>query len=281
MTVELLDVSSAEYHSDPCATPSLSASMAHILLSQSPAHAWQRHPRLGATPGEATRDMDTGSLVHAILLGTVADSLGFVEADDFRTKDAKAARDRIREGGKTPVLLWQFSEAQKVAEHLRDKLAAFGIDFSKGKNEFSVAWEEQTVSGPIWCRARMDNLHPTLIRDLKTIRSAHPRVCAKHCIEYGYDIQFAAYTRAAERLAPDLVGRVGFEFVFVEVEPPFAVTPVVFDGQFRMLGEQKWERATGLWARCLKHNSWPAYTVDQPLVVSPPQWALQQEMSES
>lgn len=278
MTTQILNVSAVEYHADPCTTPSLSASMAHILTSQSPAHAWQRHPRLGGTPGESTRDMDTGSLVHAILLGTVGESLGFVEAEDFRTKDARTARDLIREQGKTPVLLWQFSEAEKVAAHLRKKLGAFGIDFDQGRNEFTVAWEEDTVSGPIWCRSRLDNLQPTLIRDLKTIRSAHPRVCTKHLIEYGYDIQYAAYTRAAERLAPDSVGRIGFEFVFVEVEPPFAVTPVRLDGQFRELGRMKWERACALWARCLKTDTWPAFT-DIPLTVSPPDWALQQEMS--
>lgn len=281
MTVQILDCTPTEYFDDPCESPSLSASIAHVLLSQSPAHAWQRHPRLGATEKRPTRDMDVGTLVHAILLGTVKDSIGLVAADDFRSKDAREKRDTTRAAGKTPVLVHVFEEAESVATEIQKNLTAFGIDFSKGKNEFAVAWQEETVSGPIWCRSRLDNLQPTLIRDLKTIRSADPRTCMKHIIEYGYDVQFAAYTRAAERLAPNLVGRIGFEFVFVEVEPPYAVTPVRLDGQFRQLGEQKWERATGLWARCLKYDKWPAYALDQPIIVSPPEWALAKEMAEA
>jgi hypothetical protein len=280
MTVQILNVSPTEYFDDPCETPSLSASIAHVLTSQSPAHAWQRHPRLGGTEKTPTRDMDTGSLVHAILLGTVADSLGLIDAENFRSKTAQEQRDAVRSQGKTPVLYSQYDEANAVATQLRIKLHEFGIDFSKGRSEFAIAWREETVSGPIWCRSRLDNLQPTLIRDLKTIRSAHPRICTKHLIEYGYDIQFAAYTRAAERLTPDAAGRIGFEFVFVETEPPFAVTPVRLDGQFRELGRLKWERACALWARCLKANTWPAYASDQPLTVSPPDWALQQEMNQ-
>ena len=36
-----------EYLSDPCPEPSLSRSIADILMAQSPLHAWCAHPRLG------------------------------------------------------------------------------------------------------------------------------------------------------------------------------------------------------------------------------------------
>jgi hypothetical protein len=46
-TARFLDVSTAEYHADPCAQPSLSASIARELIHKSPLHAWQVHPKLG------------------------------------------------------------------------------------------------------------------------------------------------------------------------------------------------------------------------------------------
>ena len=41
-----LGVIEAEYHADPAPEPSLSRSLAHTLLTRSPRHAWQAHPRL-------------------------------------------------------------------------------------------------------------------------------------------------------------------------------------------------------------------------------------------
>ena len=40
------------YHADPCPVPSLSAGVAHTLLTQSPLHAKYCHPRLTAQPPE-------------------------------------------------------------------------------------------------------------------------------------------------------------------------------------------------------------------------------------
>jgi hypothetical protein len=271
----ILDIDAATYHADPCPAPSLSASVAHTLIAQSPIHAWQAHPRLGGTRRAATRDMDTGSLVHALLLNRLGEAVGIVDAENFTTKAAKAERDAIRAAGKVPVCAPDMVAAEAVANILRDKLRARGIDFSRGRNEVSLTWIEDTVSGPIHARCRVDNLDGSRVLDLKTIRSAHPRKCTNHIIEYGYDVQGAS-NRAAVRRLPGCQGREKFELVFVEVEPPYAITPGPMDGQFRQLGDLKWERACAQWAQCLKSNQWPEYTAE-PYLFSPPPWALQQE----
>src|SRR5215831_5713580 len=36
----------AQYHADPCPTPSLSASIIKLICLDSPAHAWTAHPKL-------------------------------------------------------------------------------------------------------------------------------------------------------------------------------------------------------------------------------------------
>ena len=43
----ILDVTHEQYLADPCATPSLNQSTAHVMLTKSPLHAWHQHPRLG------------------------------------------------------------------------------------------------------------------------------------------------------------------------------------------------------------------------------------------
>src|SRR5262245_50563917 len=65
----IYDIPLAEYLADPCPAPSLSASIAHILLSQSPRHAWEAHPRLNPhyEPEEAEA-FDLGTAAHAYLL---------------------------------------------------------------------------------------------------------------------------------------------------------------------------------------------------------------------
>src|SRR5688572_24266058 len=65
----LLDITPADYHLDPCVTPSLSSSIAHTLVTKSPLHAWTEHPRFGALRSESSKAQDEGSIIHKLLLG--------------------------------------------------------------------------------------------------------------------------------------------------------------------------------------------------------------------
>lgn len=88
MTARILNVSEAAYHADPCPSPSLSQSIAHTLITQSPRHARLEHPRLGGQQRASTKAMDEGAILHKLLLGAGAD-FEMVVADDWRTKAAK------------------------------------------------------------------------------------------------------------------------------------------------------------------------------------------------
>src|SRR5687767_12481495 len=93
------NISPETYFSDPAETPSLSASIAHTLVSKSPIHAWMQHPRLGGRGKKPTRAMDLGSVVHALLLGAGKEYCvirapdGEPEYEDFKKKAAREARD--------------------------------------------------------------------------------------------------------------------------------------------------------------------------------------------
>jgi len=271
MTARLIRMSEADYHADPCEAPSLSSSMAKILLDQSPAHAWSAHPKLGGVRRPATAPMDRGTLIHRLVLDAGAD-LEIIDAVDWRTKAAREARDAARKVRRIPVLKREHDEAVEVADKIRANLAAQGVVFD-GDRELACVWQEQTASGPVWCRGLFDHLKGATITDLKTSRSAHPKACVRHVLDYGYDVQRAAYVRALERAMPMLVGRVDLQFAFVETEPPYACTVARLDGTLREYGERRWIDACETWASCLRLNSWPGYTLG-PVRLEAPGWLM-------
>lgn len=271
---QLIDLTPEEYHRDPAPAPSLSASIAKILLDESPLHAWHAHPKLGGVSRPASAAMDRGTLIHKLVLGAGA-AIEPIDAKDYKTKAAREARDKARAERKIPVLVHELKEATAAAAAIRANLAEQGIEFT-GRSEVACVWEEQTACGPIWCRGLFDHLierGAAMIIDLKTIRSAHPDACARAVVNYGYDVQQAAYTRAIEKARPELAGRVRFVFAFVETEPPYATTPARITGDFREHGERRWINAIETWASCLSMNNWPGYALDT-VNLEPPGWLL-------
>lgn len=278
MTATRLECTTAEYLADPAPEPSLSSSIAKVLIEESAAHAYLAHPRFGGAKSAPTSAMDHGTLIHRLLLGKGAEIVHVV-AGDWRTKAAKAARAEARETGQIPVLAQQAGIAEFAASAIKVGLANVGVSLD-GDSEVPILWQEQAAHGPIWCRAMLDHvvelngmLH---VYDVKTIESAHPESCTRSAINFGYDIQQEAYTRAAEALWPDYAGRVVFRFLFVETEPPYAVTVAGLDGVMRERGRRRWREAVETWSRCLHTETWPSYTKG-PVTLQSPGWLLQRE----
>lgn len=265
-----------EYFADPCEVPALSASIAHVLDSESPLHAWTRHPRLGGMKRAPTKSMDRGSLSHALLLGEGKD-VAVIDAKDFKTKAAQTERDEAREAGLIPVLSADYESAKKTAIVLRDRFADLGIVLD-GESELTALWTESAFNGStVQCRGMIDHLKLPRIYDIKSIRSANPAVCRRHIETYGYALQRAAYVSAVERIRHELAGRVDFVFVFYELEPPYAVTPLRLSGAFRQIGERGWKRAVDRWEACLRTDRWPGYA-DEIISLEPSPWTLSRDM---
>lgn len=282
----MLRLPSAKYHADQIGAdrPTLSSSIATTLIQRCPIHARNEHPKFGAAPRESTPAMARGTLIHSLVLepDDAADQIVVVEADSYRTLVAKEARDQAVRDGKTPILVGEIAEANRVADAIRDAIAKEGIKLN-GVSEAVVVWEEETPHGPVLCRGMMDHLvcdGPDII-DLKTCRSAHPNDIAKSVTDHGYDLQWAAYTSAIDKLYPDLAGRSRFTWLFVEELSGgrVIVTPARPDGMMRELGRAKWARACEVWARCLRDNHWPGY-VEGVASISPRPWELKDELGE-
>ena len=94
------------YHADPTIEPSLSASVANVILSHSPLHAWAKHPRLNPDfEPEEKPQFDLGSAAHNMVLrqNFWREEIAVVEAQDWKTKAAKEARETARAAGRHPV----------------------------------------------------------------------------------------------------------------------------------------------------------------------------------
>lgn len=285
MLARILNVTEAAYHADPCVRPSLSSSIAHTLVTESPRHAWLQHPKLGGNKNPvSSRTMDEGAILHKLLLGAGA-QFEMVLADDWRTNAAKDARTEIEAGGKIAILAKDFDKLKIAAERIYQNAKNQGFPFG-GHSELAIEFVDYVDpwkrDREVLCRCRIDQVteHHT-IYDVKKVASANPKDIARKIVEYGYDIQATAYIRAYEQLRPEALGRSDFVFLFCEPEPPYEVVPARLDGYHIEIGKRRWQRALSLWDQLLTEGSypWPGYA-DGAITLIPPQYVINQELGD-
>ena len=96
MTPGIYTMTAQDYHAGPCPAPELSNSLIKVLLGQSPLHAWTKHPKLNPGFRQYESDkFDRGTAAHSMLLEG-EDNIVIVDAEDWRTKAAKEAREAAR-----------------------------------------------------------------------------------------------------------------------------------------------------------------------------------------
>jgi hypothetical protein len=260
MTAQLV-MSADEYHAGPDDTPRLSASIATILCTRTPLHAWTAHPRLNPYYERVEEDkFDVGRAAHSVILEG-DDCIYVVHEDSWRKDVAKEAREYARSIGKVPLLAAKREEVMAMVEAVRKQLAEHDAQpplFTDGKPEFTLLWEEDGVA----LKARLDWLRNDLetIDDLKTTsRSADPDAYARNLFSVGGDVQAAFYRRAALATA-GVAPR--FRWVVVETSPPFALSVITPGADMLALGEAKVEWAIERWRICMATGRWVGYGTD-------------------
>lgn len=273
----LPDIPAAQYHADQFGdVPTLSRGCAHVLVTQTPAHARLTHPRLGAQTVKTNKAMDLGSVVHELILG-VGGGIAVAPFDSWRTNDSKAFREDAEAQGKTPILQAHFEDAVASAAGIRKQLAERGLGnvFAKGINEATILFND---NGTL-CRTRIDNLdlepdlHRACIWDLKTCEDAGLEAIERKIGSMGYALQASFNRRGVELLYPDMRGRIEFVLVFAEINPPYAVQPVRLSGAWREIGDAQYRKALAIWSRCLAEDRWPAYEGEIPFA-EPRSWDM-------
>jgi hypothetical protein len=257
-------IPAATYHADPCPVPSLSASIAKKLCLASPLHAHHDHPRLNpaAVPDEADH-FDRGTAAHAVLLEGGGDVV-MVDAPDWRTKAAQAARQAARESGKTALLTKDVAEVIAMVGALRGQLDRH-VDggaamFTAGEPEQTIVWIED---GDLWCRARVDWLRtdPYAIDDYKTTSaSANPDQWARTMFAAGHDLQAAFYLRGLRAITGErLDDPAAFRFAVQETFPPYAASVIALNPDAMLLAEKKVLYALEAWRTARASGDWFGY----------------------
>ena len=271
-------VTPASYHADCAEQPSLSASIAHILLTQSPMHAWFSHPRLNPLyrPDHAAR-YDIGTAAHAMLLEKDQSNIVRLEFDDYRTKAAKQARDEARAAGKTPILAKHHAacDAMVRAAHTALDASELAGVFDTGAPEQTCIWQE----GDVWCRSRFDWMtgDGSIIVDYKTAENAAPDGFIRRMPGLGYLTQAAFYLRGARALGFNP----RFVFMVQEIEPPYACSFVGLSPAMQEIADANVDHAIEAWRDCMRTKVWPGYPT-RICYAEPTSWQLTEyEMREA
>jgi len=262
-------MSMADYLADPCPSPSLSSSTAHRLLTRSPLHAWQSHPRLGGATTESGV-ADKGSVAHDLLLGGEG-KIAVIDPNDYPAKNGnipegwtnqaiREARDKAREAGLTPILAEAMSAIREQVAAAREFIAKSELAgvFDNGEPEQTIVWQE----GDIWCRARPD----WLARDLSVMlhfktseTSVRPEPFIRGVMSsMGYGLAMQFYARGL--IAVSSAGAKTTHVILCqEQEAPYACSLIGLTPAKVAIENARVERAIKVWQECMKTQAWPGY----------------------
>ena len=248
-----------------CPTPTLSSSVANVILDRSLAHARLKHARFNpavALEQEFSRPANFGSAVHAMVFG--GPHVVVIDADGYTTKDARGLRDRTLLEGGIPLLREEHMRAMPIADVAGQAIA----DLSKETLDL-----EHTIlfpHGATWCRTRPDAISKDrrLIIDLK-VTGTNVRDCNRQFFSQAYDMQAAFLEAGADSLDEDGMGKREIIYLFVESEPPFAYSMLQVSEGTLSIARKKMRAAVNLWDRALRKNEWPTYQSSRTLTERP------------
>lgn len=257
-----LDIPESTYHADDlCDRPTLSSSLARVILNQSPLHAWTQHPRLNPLHESTDRKtFDIGRAAHRAILGRGGDYAA-IPSDLLASNGAastKAAKDWIeaaRANGVTPLKADEVDQIGAMREVAHRRLDQMDIRFDPERSEAVVLAE---VDG-VMCRAMVDNApaNPRQpLYDFKTTTDASPEAVIRAVMNYGYDVQAAHYLACWKAATGE--DRL-FRFVFQEKAAPFEVSVVEIGEDSLFMARKRIARAREIWGLCLNRDVWPGY----------------------
>ena len=254
-TPGIYSIPAAEYHKDPCPEPSLSSSIARRVIERSPLHASMRHPRFGGHGIKPSSEMNLGTVAHAVILENTWAGVVFIDAPDFRTKDAKLHRDNAYAMGLTPLLVKDKATVENMVDVMREAHIFKEPEETRFSYEQTLVWQEAGV----WCRARLDALDagmPPVIYDLKTTGlPATPEGWGRTAM-WDYALQAAWYCRGYAALNSVMPA---FRFVVQETSAPYAVRQFQFDDHGIRYGQQLADTAIALWGASLETGHFISY----------------------
>lgn len=268
----IYDIPSDRYHGDCCSSPSISASMAWTLTEQCPAALWWGCYLNPDFRPENKKAFDLGTAAHTLLLEpeTWNERAVLVDADDYKTKAAQAARDAAWAEDRVPLTGPQRDSIIAMRAALLSHPLARKA-WENGAAEKSHLWRDQETG--VWCKCRPDFRpdHGRWLVDYKTTTSARADEFQRRFYDLGHFARAAWYLEGVSETA-DITPE-AYWFVVQEVRPPYLVA--VYRASQRALewGAMFNRRARHDFARCLSTGAWPGYNEDTASDIELPPWA--------
>jgi hypothetical protein len=261
------DIDEDWYHGDPIANQvinggSLSSTGAKLLVPPSCPALFDWHRR----HGRRSKSMDTGTRVHALVLGKGEEHLAELPYDAYTTKDARQARDSAIAAGKIPTKPAEMAEAKLIAGAVLADADARRLLDMVTDTELSGFWYEEEFG--IWCRMRLDALgwsdRPE-IGDVKTTAKVAPADFAKSLADYRYDIQWRHYARGLAAILSSYPGEVtaddiGWTWLAVQTTEPYLVMTYEPGPGDAERADESLRIAYATYAACTARGTWPKWS---------------------
>lgn len=240
------------YHGD---LTSLSFSWAKKLLPPSCPEKFQAERGRGPV---YVKHYNEGHAAHKYVLADDSTEIAVIDAPDWRTADAKAARATAFAEGKIPLLPHEDETARAMAAavHRHPEAAAL---FGDGIAEQSMYWNDPAT----WTRLRsrpdwITHIDGRIVFvDYKTCKSAYPGAFRASASEYGYHQQAAFNVTGAREVLEEQDVRV--VFVAQEKEFPYLVSVHEWTREDIGIGERLNRLAIDIHAECTASGTWPGY----------------------
>ena len=265
-----------EYHAHPALS-----STGLVKMLQAPA----KYKHYRDNPEPAKKEFDTGTAVHAKVLGvgapiTVIPAEYLAVNGAASTKEAKAFIQGAREAGKIPVKQHEADEVNAIAEAGLAHPGARSLFEQSGMAEASVFATDPETGVDIRCR--FDYLPDFTVDDpwcvdLKTSAGdASPEGFSKTVAkpDLRYDVRQELYLHTYGVATGEFMARM--KFVVVEKTAPFLVGVYELSSEFAEMGRKRMREGLAKYAACLEADIWPGYSVT-PEPIQPPTYLMFQE----
>jgi len=232
------------------------------MLARSPAHlfAWtkdERRPPRGERAGQLE-----GSLAHCLILEPGEFPFRYAVGPDVHRATNAWKAFVAANPGRICLKEEQLSAAQHQALSVR-ALPDVAKLLARGHPEVSAFWRHPTLG--TLCKCRPDWVHPVgtdaapgvILLDVKTYSDASPAEFARQVARKRYHWQAAWYSDGYYLASGIPV--IGFVFVAVETEWPYAASAVMLDDESLEMGRRELAPLVERYAQCVASNSWPGY----------------------
>ena len=221
-------------------------------LLKSPAH-YQAYIRMDR---EETKALRMGSLIHCAVLQPEALNEKFITAPecDRRTKEGKeifAAFQASLKPGMTVVSYEESAECHLIASHAKLALKRLDVKFLKTEFMFTTNYND------VQLKCAIDGVTEDYLWDIKTTEDASPAGILKAIRAYRYNLQAYFYRLCYESAFKRRM--IGFRFLFIEKQPPYATAVVEIGPELMSYAVADFEKALALYRECTTLDSWPAY----------------------